>query len=79
MALGSLSHGFSDWAPGHAATANHAPPKEMSEEFGRAAEAILIALESLRSSVDLAELQREYLTFIQIILNEGLGSVLRGR
>jgi exportin-T len=166
MALGSLSHGFSDWAPGHAASAHQAPTKEISQEFGRAAEAILIALESLRSSADirtaarssftrlmgvlgiamlpllprwidsllshnsskdemamflrmldqvvfgfkkdiysvldslltpllqrvfaglaepvtgtddeiqLAELQREYLTFIQLILNEGLGSVL---
>ncbi|KAG9233993.1 Exportin-T [Amylocarpus encephaloides] len=166
MALGSLSHGFSDWMPGHKSTANQAPLKEVSEEFSRAAEAILIALHALRSSADirtasrasfsrlmgtlgiamlpllprwidgllshnsskdemamflklidqvvfsfkkdiysvldslltpllqrvfaglaepitgtddeiqLAELRREYLTFVQIILNEGLGSVL---
>ena len=52
MALGTLAHGFSDWTPGNAATAHNAPVKEISEEFGRAAEAILIALESLKSSFD---------------------------
>ncbi|KAE8451232.1 pre-tRNA nuclear export protein [Mollisiaceae sp. DMI_Dod_QoI] len=53
MALGTLAHGFSDWTPGNAATASNAPVKEVSEEFSRAAEAILIALESLKSSVDI--------------------------
>lgn len=53
MALGTLAHGFSDWTPGVASTAHHAPKQEVSEEFGRAAEAILIALESLKSSLDI--------------------------
>ena len=52
MALGTLAHGFSDWAPGNPATAHNAPLKEVSREFGRAAEAILIALEALKSSSD---------------------------
>jgi exportin-T len=52
LALGTLAHGFSDWTPGNAATAHNAPLKEVSEEFGRAAEAILIALEALKSSFD---------------------------
>jgi exportin-T len=53
MALGTLAHGFSDWTPGNAATANLAPKKEISEEFSRAAEAILIALEVLKSSFEI--------------------------
>jgi exportin-T len=52
MALGTLAHGFSDWTPGNAATAHNAPLTEVSEEFGRAAEAILIALEALKSSFE---------------------------
>ena len=52
MALGTLAHGFSDWTPGNNATANQAPVKEIAEEFSRAAEAILIALESLKSSLE---------------------------
>jgi exportin-T len=53
MALGTLAHGYSDWTPGNAATAHHAPIKEISEAFGPAAEAILIALEALKSSFDI--------------------------
>jgi exportin-T len=53
MALGTLAHGFSDWTPGNSATANLAPKKEISEEFSRAAEAILIALEVLKSSFEI--------------------------
>ena len=53
MALGTLAHGFSDWTLGSAST-NHAPPaKEVSEEFSRAAEAILIALRELNTSADI--------------------------
>ena len=53
MALGMLAHGFSDWTPGNAATAHNAPVKEISESFGPAAEAILIALEALKPSFDI--------------------------
>jgi exportin-T len=55
LALGTLAHGFSEWTPGStsANAAQHAPAKEISDEFNRAAEAILIALESLSSSTDI--------------------------
>ncbi|GME38081.1 exportin-t [Neofusicoccum parvum] len=47
-AIGTLARGFSDWMPG----ASGAPPaNEVSEEFSRAAEVILVALESLTSSM----------------------------
>ncbi|PHH89210.1 hypothetical protein CDD83_6497 [Cordyceps sp. RAO-2017] len=53
MALGTLAHGFSDWTPG-SASAHHAPPqKAVSDEFSRAAEAILIALNQLNSSAEI--------------------------
>lgn len=51
MALGTLAHGFSDWKPG--SSASKAPADEISQEFDRAAEAILIALESLKSSFEI--------------------------
>ncbi|OAQ70095.2 exportin-T [Pochonia chlamydosporia 170] len=54
MALGTLAHGFSDWSPGSAATGHHPPPaKAVSDEFSRAAEAILIALNQLNSSAEI--------------------------
>ncbi|KAI1206551.1 Xpo1-domain-containing protein [Annulohypoxylon truncatum] len=54
MALGTLAHGFSDWTPG-ANSANQRPPpaKALSDEFARAAEAILIALSELNSSSEI--------------------------
>ncbi|KAH8668307.1 armadillo-type protein [Xylariales sp. PMI_506] len=59
MALGTLAHGFSDWTPG-ATSANQRPPpaKAISDEFARAAEAILIALEQLNSSADIRAASR---------------------
>lgn len=54
LALGTLAHGFSDWTPGTAATNQHGPPdKLVSDEFSRAAEAILIALSELNSSAEI--------------------------
>lgn len=51
MALGTLAHGFSDWTPGSQSSSQHAPPDQaVSQEFSRAAEAILIALNQLNSS-----------------------------
>ena len=50
MALGTLARGFSDWVP---VTPGAPPPSEVSEEFVKAAEAILVALESLNSSMDI--------------------------
>jgi exportin-T len=52
MALGTLAQGFSDWKLGTASSPHHTTAKALSEEFGRAAEAILIALESLKTSFD---------------------------
>ncbi|KEY64837.1 hypothetical protein S7711_08845 [Stachybotrys chartarum IBT 7711] len=54
MALGTLAHGFSDWTPGSSTAGNHPPPaKAVSDEFSRAAEAILVALRELNSSADI--------------------------
>lgn len=50
MALGTIAYGFSDWKPGSSSSAP--PVLEIAEEFDRAAEAILIALEALKSSFD---------------------------
>lgn len=54
MALGTLAHGFSDWTPGNVSSNQHGPPaKAVSDEFSRAAEAILIALRELNSSAEI--------------------------
>ncbi|KAM5366705.1 hypothetical protein ACJZ2D_010381 [Fusarium nematophilum] len=54
MALGTLAHGFSDWTPGITSSNAHGPPdKAVSDEFSRAAEAILIALNQLNSSAEI--------------------------
>ncbi|KAJ1337434.1 exportin-T [Microdochium nivale] len=51
LALGTLAHGFSDWMPGtNSATQRSPPEKILSDEFARAAEAILIALGQLNGS-----------------------------
>ncbi|KAL8943606.1 MAG: hypothetical protein Q9216_000971 [Gyalolechia sp. 2 TL-2023] len=47
MALGTLARGFSDWTPAHTSPAAAPPATEVSEEFSRTSEAILIALESV--------------------------------
>lgn len=46
MALATLARGYSDWAPGTRTNAKP-PPKEVSDAFEKAAEAILVSLESL--------------------------------
>lgn len=54
MALGTLAHGFSDWTHGSVGSSQHPPPERaVSEEFSRAAEAILIALRELNSSAEI--------------------------
>jgi len=72
MALGSLAHGFSDWTPGNAATATHAPIKEVMEEYSRAAEAILIALEALKSSFDVRTAARGSFSRLMGVLGIGM-------
>ncbi|APA10228.1 hypothetical protein SS1G_07334 [Sclerotinia sclerotiorum 1980 UF-70] len=58
FALGSLAHGFSDWSPGEGKRAGQAPAKEITIEFSRAAEAILFALEALKSSSEIRNAAR---------------------
>jgi exportin-T len=54
MALGTLAHGFSDWQPGNTSSSGgKAPAEAVSEEFNRAAEAVLVSLESLKASFDI--------------------------
>lgn len=55
MAIGTLARGFSDWTPG---TSGAPPPSEVSDEFWRAAEAILVALEALKSSMSVRSAAR---------------------
>lgn len=72
MALGTLAHGFSDWTPGNASTAVNAAKPELSAEFSRAAEAILIALEALRSSFDVRTAARASFTRLMGVLGSGI-------
>ncbi|KAK1750718.1 Exportin-T [Echria macrotheca] len=60
MALGTLANGFSDW---NAAQSNKTPPpKEISDEFSRAAEAILVALSELNNNGEIRAACRSALT-----------------
>lgn len=47
MAIGTLARGYSDWVP---ASNSELPQSEVSDEFAKASEAILVALKSLNSS-----------------------------
>ena len=53
MALGTLARGFSEWTPANATPTSALPSKAVSEEFGRTAEVILVALESLSASAEI--------------------------
>lgn len=48
MALGTLARGYSDWSPANNNSA--VPHSEVADEFVKASEAILVALESLNAS-----------------------------
>lgn len=50
MAIGTLARGYSDWNP---ASPNALPPAEVSDEFFKASEAILVALDALNSSIEI--------------------------
>lgn len=56
MALGTLARGYSDWVP----TANNttAPLTEVADEFTKASEAILVALQSLNTSASIRHAAR---------------------
>lgn len=47
MAVGTLARGFSDWVPG---TSGHPVVEQISNEFQRASETILVALNALKAS-----------------------------
>ncbi|KAF2021859.1 Exportin-T [Aaosphaeria arxii CBS 175.79] len=49
MALGTLARGYGDWNP----SSNAQAPSEVSDEFYKASEAILVALDSLSSSMQI--------------------------
>ncbi len=72
MALGQLAHGFSDWVPGNPATAGNAPLKEITQEFRSAAEAILIALEALRTSFDIRTAARASFSRLMGVMGVGM-------
>ncbi|KAL3428116.1 exportin-t protein [Phlyctema vagabunda] len=72
MALGTLAHGFSEWTPGEAKSANHAPVAEVMAEFSRAAEAILIALEALKSDFDVRTAARSSFSKLMGVLGNGI-------
>jgi exportin-T len=50
MAIGTLARGYSDWTP---SSSNALPPTEVSDEFQKASEALLLALKSLNSSMQI--------------------------
>lgn len=58
MALGTLARGYSDYIPAINSPVASPPAKIISQEFARSAEAILVALEGLRSSFDVREAAR---------------------
>ncbi|RDW83204.1 putative exportin-T [Coleophoma crateriformis] len=72
MALGTLAHGFSEWTPGDAKTAHHAPVKEVMVEFARAAEAILIALEALKGDFNVRTSARFSFSRLMGVLGSGI-------
>lgn len=49
MALGTIARGFTDWMPG--SNQGEKPADEIQADFERAAEAVLVSLEALKSSV----------------------------
>ena len=53
MALGTLARGFSDWTPANTSSTSPPPAQAVSEEFAKTAEAILVALESLKNSFEI--------------------------
>jgi exportin-T len=53
MALGTLANGFTESQPGAAKTQRSRPHKAVSDEFSRAAEAILVALSELNSNAEI--------------------------
>lgn len=57
-AFGSVTEGFSNWTLGSASSTSSLPAPEVSEAFGQGAEAVLVTLESLNSSLDIRKAAR---------------------
>ncbi|KAI1326052.1 Exportin-T [Xylariaceae sp. FL0255] len=72
MALGTLAHGYSDWTPGVQTSNQKQPPKAVSDEFARAAEAILIALDGLNTSSDIRAACRSAFSRLLGVLGAGI-------
>ncbi|KAF2816339.1 Xpo1-domain-containing protein [Mytilinidion resinicola] len=69
MALGTLSKGFSEWV---SASPGALPPVEFSDEFVKASEAILVALESLNSSMNIRTAARSAFSRMIAVLGSRL-------
>ncbi|MCJ1394942.1 pre-tRNA nuclear export protein [Xylographa bjoerkii] len=78
MALGTLARGFSDWTPANTSPSSKPPAEAVSEEFARTAEAILVALESLNSSVEIRTAARfAFSRLIGVLGNRVLPQLIR--
>jgi exportin-T len=72
MALGTLAKGFSEWHPAQTSTSGSPPAKAISDEFTKAAEAIIIALETLNSSSDIRTAARFAFSRFVGVLGNGI-------
>ena len=78
MALGTVARGFSDWMPSQTASSSQAPTSAVSEEFSRASEAILVALDQLKSYFEVREAGRfAFSRFIGVLGNRILSQLPR--
>ncbi|KAF1951765.1 Exportin-T [Byssothecium circinans] len=69
MAIGTLARGYSDWIP----TSNSAlPQSEVSDEFAKASEAILVALKSLNTSGTIRHAARAAFSRMIVVLGPRL-------
>jgi exportin-T len=72
MALGSLASGFSDWSAGQTNQQKPPPSKPVSEQFSRAAEAILIALEGLNTNGEVRAACRSAFSRLQGVMGAAI-------
>jgi exportin-T len=70
MALGTLARGYSDWVPLNNNSA--VPQSEVADEFVKAAEAILVALESLNTSSSIRHAARFAFSRMMAVLGSRL-------
>ena len=78
MALGTVARGFSDWIPSQTASNNQPPANQISEEFSRTSEAVLLALNQLKASAEIREAGRfAFSRFIGVLGNRILPQLPR--